>query len=62
MVVSSFILLFIVLIILIVLGLRKQIINHIKVVQTYRIIPCPSTTLPLLGNVLDLPLNPYSKN
>jgi len=54
----SFILLFIV---LIILGLKKWIVNYIKVFQTYRNIPCPSNRLPLLGNLLTLPLNPYRK-
>jgi len=53
-----FILLFIV---LIILGLKRWIINYIKVFQTYRNIPCPSNRLPLLGNLLNLPLNPYRK-
>ncbi|CAF4931442.1 unnamed protein product, partial [Rotaria sp. Silwood1] len=35
------------------------IINYIKVLQTYKHIPCPPHRLPLLGNLFNLPLNPY---
>ncbi|CAF5078227.1 unnamed protein product, partial [Rotaria sp. Silwood1] len=46
-------------IIFIILRFKSWIINYIKVLQTYKHIPCPPHRLPLLGNLFNLPLNPY---
>jgi hypothetical protein len=59
MVLITFILLFFVF--LIIIGYKKWIINYIKILRTYRNIPCPPNRLPLLGNIFNLPLSPYSK-
>jgi hypothetical protein len=58
MILSSVILL---LIVLIILGVKSWIIRYIKILKTYRDIPCPPNRLPLLGNLLNLPLNPHRK-
>jgi hypothetical protein len=50
-----------ILLLLIILTFKNGIINYIKLLKTYGSIPCPPTRLPLLGNLFDLPLNPYSK-
>ena len=59
MVLITVILLF--LIFLIIIGHKNWILNYIKILRTYRNIPCPPNRLPLLGNIFNLPLSPYSK-
>ncbi len=50
-----------VLVLLIVLGYKNSISNYIKFIKTYGSVPCPPNRLPLLGNLFNLPLNPYRK-
>ncbi|CAF1176401.1 unnamed protein product [Adineta steineri] len=47
------------LIILIFFAFKKSIVHFIKISQTYKRIPCSPTKLPILGDILTLPLNPY---
>jgi hypothetical protein len=54
----TFILIFI---IFIIIGLKNWFFNYLKLLKTYGNIPCPPNRLPLLGNILNLPLDPSSK-
>lgn len=45
----------------IVWQLKDWFRNYIRRLKTYETIICPSNRLPLLGNILQLPLNPYRK-
>jgi hypothetical protein len=56
-----FIILLLILLLFIIFGFKNSISNYIKVFRTYRSIPCPPNRLPLLGNLFDLPLDPYRK-
>ncbi|UJR08122.1 hypothetical protein I4U23_012399 [Adineta vaga] len=55
----SFGLLFIVVFILLFFRYKTWIMNCIKVLRTYETIPCPSGKLPILGNLLNLPISAY---
>ncbi|CAF1068446.1 unnamed protein product [Adineta steineri] len=55
----SFLLLFIIFIILLCLIFQKWIIHYIQISQAYKNIPCLPSKLPILGDILTLPLNPY---
>ncbi|CAF3997706.1 unnamed protein product [Adineta steineri] len=55
----SILLLFIIFIILICLIFKQWIIHCIQIAQTYKNIPCLPSKLPILGDLLYLPLNPY---
>lgn len=35
--------------------------HYLRISKVYGNIPCPRNRLPILGNILSLPLNPYSK-
>lgn len=51
-----------VLLLLLVLGwFYKWIANCIKVAQTYAALPCPPRKLPIVGNLLDLPMDAFRK-
>ena len=47
--------------IFIIIGLKNWFFNYIKLLKTYGNIPCPPNRLFLLGNILNLPLDPSSK-
>ena len=47
--------------ILFVFAFKRWLLNYIKLLQAYGSIPCPSNRLPLLGNLLNLPLDTYRK-
>jgi len=49
------------LVLLIIFGLKNWFINYIKILKIYGDIPCPRNRLLLLGNLFELPLNPYRK-
>lgn len=54
-------LLFIIFVILLVFGLRKWLLNYIKILKAYGSIPSPPNKLPIIGNLLSLPLDPYGE-
>ncbi|CAF1558992.1 unnamed protein product, partial [Adineta steineri] len=55
----SILLLFIILIILICLIFKQWIIHYIQISQAYKNIPCLPSKLPILGDILTLPLDSY---
>ncbi|CAF4209047.1 unnamed protein product [Adineta steineri] len=55
----SILLLFIIFIILICLTFKQWIIHCIRISQAYKKIPCSPIKLPILGDLLNMPLNPY---
>ena len=61
MAVISFGLLFVIFFVLFILRYKDWFLYRIKVIRTYETIPCPAGKLPVLGNILSLPVNPYGK-
>ncbi|CAF0907860.1 unnamed protein product, partial [Adineta ricciae] len=59
MAVISFGLLFVIFTVLFILRYKDWFLYRIKVIRTYETIPCPAGKLPVLGNILNLPVNPY---
>ncbi|CAF1276388.1 unnamed protein product [Rotaria magnacalcarata] len=59
MAVISFTFLIIIFLIFLIVRLKPWLVNYFKLLKNYGPVPCPRNRLPILGNLLSLPLDPH---